>query len=556
MVPPAAVSPTTAHPLSPAPKVLPSLSLFARFWPWLAAAASGLLLALCLPGWNQAWLCWVALAPWICATWFSKKPARRKWARDAALGYVAGFVFVMCAFGWLSISLAELERDPMLLMLTPLVALYMAVYFAFWGWFLGLLVNEEAQFLRSRHNLATAFFAASAWAAHEWVRGWMFSGWGWNGLGVALHTAFWLPMIQIAEFTGVAGLSFLVAFANVILVVTMRRFIAEARRGRVRPHWDFSLTMTLIALVFSFGARVLLQKPGPGIPLRIATVQANIPQDEKFDEAFEEKIFESYDALTNLALAAGGTQLLIWPEAATPRGIFADAANHQFIADIAARGDFNFLLGSIDGDLAQHDYNIAALFTGRGARWQTYRKIHLVPFGEYIPFRKTFPPFARLAGGMVPGDFTPGGDFTVFETENPRLKIAPLICFEDTLGELTRHFVENGAQLLVNLTNDGWFGRTAQPEQHLVNAVFRAVETRRPLVRSTNTGVTCSVDPCGRVDMWLLPFRQGFQAREISVPVAGPLTFYTRHGEAFAMACAAATLAFLLARRLCGAWRR
>lgn len=519
-----------------------------RLWPWPAAALSGFLLALTLPGWDQTWLCWIALAPWLCATWFSPAPARRKWARDAALGYVAGFVFVMCAFGWLSISLSELEHDATLLLLTPLVAIYMAVYFAFWGWFAGSLVKTETQFLTSRRNLGIAFLAAAAWAAHEWVRGWMFSGWGWNGLGVALHRN--LALIQIAEFTGVAGLSFLVAFANVIAVVTVRRFIAEVRRARVRPHWDFSLTMTLVALVFSFGARALLQKPEPGVPLRIATVQANIPQDQKFDEAFEQQIFERYQTLTNFAISVGKPQLLIWPEAATPRGIFADEVNHQFILDTAKRGDFNFLLGSIDGDLAQHDYNIAALFTGRGERFQTYRKIHLVPFGEYIPFRKTFPPFAKLAGGMVPGDFTPGTDFTVFETENPRLKIAPLICFEDTLGDLARQFVLRGAQLLVNVTNDGWFGRTAQPEQHLVNAIFRTVETRRPLVRSTNTGVTCSVDSCGRVDVWLKPFHQGFQTREISVPASGVLTFYTRHGELFAMLCAAVTCGFLVLRKM------
>lgn len=523
-------------------------------WPWCCAALSGLLLALCLPRWDQTWLCWFALTPLIYAVWFSSAPSRqrKKWKRDALLGYVAGLVFFSVAFGWLA-TLATLMENPWLLALPFLLALYMALYFAFWAWFVGLIPRGDLLFLTSRRNLWIAALGASAWSAHEWVRGWFLSGWGWNNLGTALHGK-QIAMAQIAEWTGVAGPSFLIAFANLIAVVTVRRFISEIRRARLRPHWDFNLTMLLLGLTLLHGGRILLRKENLGdfVPLRVAAVQANIPQNEKFDEEFEQHIFDHYRWLTKTALPLN-PQLVIWPEAATPRGIFADEINHRFVLDIAAQGDFNFLLGSIDSDLQEHDFNIAAMLTDGGSHIQVYHKMHLVPFGEFIPFRNSFPLFAKVAGDMVPGDFTPGREFTIFETKNPSLKIAPLICFEDTLGNLTRQFVLRGAQLLVNVTNDGWFLHSPATEQHLVNAVFRAIETRRPLVRAANTGVTCFVDTTGRVTRELRdpkngPFLTGVLSGVVNVPTHGEITFYTTHGEIFAMICAAITCVYLLAR--------
>jgi apolipoprotein N-acyltransferase len=424
-----------------------------------------------------------------------------------------------------------------------LLALYLGVYFAFWAWFIGRLVPSAANsFARSGRNLTVATLGAFAWVAHEWVRGWMFSGFGWNSLGVALHTQ--LALIQIAEFCGVAGISFLLAFSNLILVIVIRRILGEL--GPVfltRMRWEFSFAVALVVAVIGYGVRVLIRPlPVDDLRLRIAAIQPNISQSEKFSAENEDAIFEQLENLTTLA-ASTRPDLLLWPEAATPRGMFADEVNYQFVMRQAARGDFAFLLGTIDADRSRdEEYNVAALVSDRGRTIQSYRKMHLVPFGEYLPFRKSVPLVGMIAGELVPGDFAAGTEFTVMHLAEPRLSLGALICFEDTIGTLTRHFVRNGAQLLVNLTNDGWFLTTAAAEQHLAAAVFRAIENRRPLVRCANTGVTCSIDRNGRVERWLSPFERGFVSREVRVPRDLRITVYTRFGEWFALLAAIVTV--------------
>ncbi len=523
-----------------------------ELWPWLAATFSGVSLALCYPRFDQSWLCWIALTPLICAVWFSRPPARRCWLRNVALGQLTGMVFFSITFGWLS-SLGTLFENFWLHLLPELLSVYLALFFAFWSWFLGLLRAQN--FLSSSRNLGIGFLGASGWVAQEWTRGWLFSGFGWNGLGVALHAD--LAMIQITEFTGVSGISFLIAFSNVMAVIIARRIIAEAGPGFLKKfRWEFSVSVGLIVLVFAFGVRALLHPANEKtVTLRVAAVQPDIPQLVKFESRSEQsfaraegEIFRQLDTLTMFA-AASQPQLLLWPESATPRGMFGDEVNFSFVQKEAQRGDFGLLLGTLDSDLQrQEDYNVATLLTHRGEDVQTYRKMHLVPFGEYLPLRHVFPLFALVAGQLVPADFTPGREYTLLQLPSPDVKLAALICFEDTVGDLARRFVRRGAQLLVNITNDGWFLRTAGAEQHLANAVFRAVENRRPLVRCANTGATCSVDSFGRVSLWLKYFERGFATREMQVPVQSTLTFYTLHGEVFAVLCACVTGVYLLSR--------
>jgi apolipoprotein N-acyltransferase len=187
---------------------------------------------------------------------------------------------------------------------------------------------------------------------------------------------------------------------------------------------------------------------------------------------------------------------------------------------------------------------------------QTYRKIHLVPFGEYVPGRHTIPLLASVVGDQVPDDFAFGKEFTIFRLSGDKAKVAPLICFEDTIGDLTRHFVLGGANLLVNVTNDGWFLRTAGSRQHLANAVFRCVETRLPMVRAANTGVTCFINEFGNITQMLLdengtPFTQGTLTGQVAIPTNAALTFYVRHGEWLSYVClvvTALTFLFLIVR--------
>lgn len=518
----------------------------------MCAALSGLFLALCFPDWNQGWLVWLALTPLIAAVWFSPRAKRRAWLQDALLGYVAGFVFFAVTFAWLGSPLAALFKNPWLVCLPPLLATYLGLFLAFWAWFIGWLPRGETTFLSSGRNIRIAFLAAAAWVAQEWTRGWLFGGFGWNGLGIALHQN--IALIQVADIVGVPGLSFLVAFANVIALITIRRFVAEIGRTRIRPHWDFSLMMACVVGSFSYGVHALqhpVDRPpangGNTVPLRIAALQPDIPESYKSDAAHVQQIYDRYDALTHTALA-WQPQLLIWPEAATLTDLF-DADTFGYLKQIAASTDAAFLLGSFQSMPDGGEFNIAACLTAHGKAVGVYRKMHLVPFGEYIPLRHSFPLFAKIAGELVPSDLRPGTEYTVFHIDSPPLRLAPLICFEDTDGDHTRRSVNRGAQLLVNITNDSWFGRSPGAAQHLANALFRTIENRRPLVRAANTGVTCIIDSEGRVLHDLrnadgTPFLEGVLFGTVFVPRDAGFTFYARYGDWVAyMAAAIAAVA-------------
>ncbi len=533
-----------------------SLANTLRLWPWLAAISTGFLCAACFAPFDHAWLCWIALTPLLAAIWFSGANRRRRWPRDLLLGYIAGLAFFWTVFFWL-----RTVTVPGLI----LVGFYMAIYFAVWGWFCGLLRPAEpssvfdsvrkpwlssgpnesplsrSPWLRSTNNLRLAFLLSSAWVTQEWLRSLVFSGWGWNSLGTALHGQ--LALIQVCEFTGVAGLSFLVAFTNVILLATARRFILETQVRPMRPHYDLTLTMAAIVGVMGFGVHSLqIRRPTENV--NVALVQANIPREQKFSPEFAQKIFDQFTRLSAPALATNPRpDLLVWPESSMPGPVLEDEQSYRFVMDFSASAQTDLLLGTIEQD-ETHVYNAALLVSEAGQYVQIYRKVHLVPFGEYIPGRHIIPFLARVVGDQVPDDFAFGKDHTVFRLTNNNVQVAPLICFEDTIGDLTRQFVLRGANLLANVTNDGWFLRTAASRQQLANAVFRCVETRRPMVRAANTGVTCFINEFGRVTQTLLDengsqFTEGVLMSEVAVPTSGELTFYVRHGEAFAYACAA-----------------
>ena len=423
-------------------------------------------------------------------------------------------------------------------------------------------------FISSHRNLLVALLGASAWTAHEWVRGWLFSGFGWNGLGVALHHNW--PLIQISEFTGVAGLSFAVVFTNVIAVCIPLRLVAETRTHRMRPHFDLTLTMIGLIALFAFGLHAV-QNPSAAKSLRVAALQTNIAQTAKLHADNPEQVFNICDQLSALAVQREpDLGLIVWPESSIPGILGRDAWVLQFPQTIAQRSGTDLLLG-VDNEENDRDYNAALLVSPAGES-QLYRKVHLVPFGEYVPLRHSFPLFAAIANTWVPGDFAAGTEHIVFHLTKRDVQVAPLICFEDTVGDLVRYFVLNGANLLVDITNDGWFLQSAGSEQHLANAIFRCVENRRPMVRAANTGVTCFIDEFGRFvqatshipnetgqpakrvqDDTGSTFTEGVLTGVINLPADSTLTFYTRHGEWFAECCAGITaIAIILAL----VWRR
>ena len=523
------------------------------------AASSGVLLSLAFAPAEQSWLAWVALVPLCLALWWDvpaegaeelPPPAGgRRWtrwlrgrgARTFGLGWLAGFAFFLGTLAWLSeVTVAG----------WPIVCAGLALWWGLWAWWMDRVLRPRstAAFLSSASNLLLAAAGSVAWTGIEWGRSVVFPFFPWNSLGVALHEN--LPFLQLAQWGGVGGLSLLLAWVNLIGALTLRRFWLEIRLGKVRPHFDFTVTMVLVLGAFLLGFRSLdeerLEPLEKKISLHFASVQPAIPQEEKFDDASSSRVFDTLRQLTEAAFAAGA-QLVLWPEAATPRGVFFSQRDYDFVTGLAKEGNRHLIFGTLDHDFADNnqrtDYNAAVFLPRDAGDAGLYRKIRLVPFGEYIPLRREFPPFAWIVGDEVPSDFTSGREAVVWDLGEPAVKVGPLICFEDAIGEIARQPVLRGAQVLVNVTNDAWFHRSSASRQHLANAVFRAAENRRPLLRCANTGMTAHVDASGRVVALLRDetgdtFGRGLLSGVTEALREPRVTFYARNGDVLAKVCA------------------
>lgn len=536
-----------------------------HLWPWLLALLSGVGMALAFPPFDFEGIAWFAFGPLAAAVWFSPTSGRRRVWRLLGLGYVCGLAFYLIVFSWL----IEVTGPGWFML-----CLYLAMYPAIWALFAGTVGRpretgtDRSIWTHSFNNLRLSARCAAAWVGLEWVRGTLFTGFGWNQLGVSQWRN--VSIIQVADFAGVGGVTFLVVLVNLIIVVTLKRFSLEAGRGKLRPHYDFTLTLGLLAAAFLYGVGKFREEPGAQVPFKVAAVQANIPQYQKWDAEFETHIVETYRRLTDTAVAFQ-PDLLVWPEAAMPYPLMQHTDAQQEAERILKDLQAGFLLGTLNRP-PSGDFNAAVLLDS-GGHYEIYHKMHLVPFGEYVPFRETFPLFAWVVGDQVPSDFLAGDEpivmnavprpvpmavdfpplfrvshlFPALKSERDPVRIAPLICFEDTVGEVVRKFSGRGAELLVTLTNDGWFRESAGSRQHLSNAIFSAVQTNLPLVRAANTGVTCFVDRHGRVTHQLesesgSTFIEGVLFGGISVPVQPRPTFYTLYGDLFSIACFFAAL--------------
>jgi apolipoprotein N-acyltransferase len=263
-------------------------------------------------------------------------------------------------------------------------------------------------------------------------------------------------------------------------------------------------------------------------------VQGNIDQYRKWNEAYENDILDAYSRLTARA-AEEPTDLVVWPETAVPGWIPNEIKFTRWLED-TARSAGAFLLAGAATHQQQGDYNAAFLFTPQGHILAQYRKQHLVPFGEFVPLQPVLSRFISVLNEL--GDFHGSDDKTVFQL--PEVRFSVNICFEDLFPGLVRDFVRRGAQLTVNITNDGWYLDTAAPEQHFTANVLRAVETRTWVVRAANTGVSGFIDPKGRV-VARTRLQEEAVLRGAPSPMAGE-TFYVRRGDIFAWACALAAM--------------
>lgn len=483
------------------------------------AAVSGLLVAASFVDPRADLLAWGALVPLLVAL-------RGRSVRAAfALGWVAGAAFFAATTYWVLSVLDRFTALPQLLAgaVFALMTAYLACY---WGVFAACLAA-----LRSS-GLPHLWLAPAVWVAFEWLRGWFFIGFPWAILGTSQHRL--LPLAQVAEVTGVYGVSALLVLANVVIAEIGAR--KTARRTKLTAAAAFATLLAFAALAGAWRIRTIRALPAAG-SLDVAIVQGNVGEERKWDPAYGNETIARYHRLT-LEAAGERPGLVVWPETAIPF-FFQDPGDRrsQMIA-LARRIETSLVFGSPawsheSGKIEQ--LNRAYLLSSRGDVLGSYDKIALVPFGEAVPYGNVLPFVERIVS--TAHEMVPGSDATIFDL--PPARFGVLICYEGIFPELTRRFVAGGAEFLVNLSNDAWFGRSAALQQHLAQVQFRAIENRVPIVRATNTGISALIDPDGSV-RWQGPIDEAFWHVE-TIRWPDVRTFYARFGNVFSWLCSAIT---------------
>jgi apolipoprotein N-acyltransferase len=413
-----------------------------------------------------------------------------------------------------------------------LLCLALALFPSLFGW----MVARWARAL----GPGAMLLAPVGWVATEILRAHTLFNFSWCLLGYSQHAN--LPMIQIARYGAVYAVSFLVAGVSGVLA-----FLVLERRAGAR--WAAALAgAAVLALAWMHGEWRLGQSLPEQGRLRVGLVQASIAQDEKWDEAHAWANVERHLELTREA-ARRGARLVAWPESSVPFLFDRAPVVADRLREVAAENNIYLLFGNDDReDRADERGRIwvgAKMIDPGGRLVLRYHKIRLVPFGEYVPMQSLLTLGGRFSARVVQevGQFTPGEDYATGAVDGR--PIAAFICYEAIFPDLVREFAARGAELLVNVTNDGWYGRTSAPYQHFAMVVFRAVENERYLVRAANTGITAVVDPRGRVLERTELFARTVVVRD--VPLLATSTFYARHGDLFAWACLAAALALTAA---------
>ena len=466
-----------------------------NFVPVLAALVSALLLILSFPPYDQAWAGWLALAPIA----LGLRHGVQRWQTALAIGYGFGLLQFAVIFFWLhEVTWLGCAVLPFYLALFP------AAWCLLW-WFLSHPVPAR---IGSLHNIRLAVLGASAWVVQEWLRGHLLTGLPWNDLGVSQYQV--LGLIQIAEFGGVLLVSWLVAMMGLTIALTLARLVREAQQEpMLKNRWEFTLAVGLTGLSFAFGVTAVFQKSECVTTLHYLAVQPNIPQSPWGGSVSLDEALAKMEVLTLSGLSrgeGGAVDLVVWPETPVGEEIYATAQFRPLLKSLTGTRHAAWLFGSTlyAGNAL---YNSAILFNPGSDLPEVYNKNHLVLFGEYTPLADRFPLIRKLTPlGM---DFSPGREPLLLHLQNPELSIAPLICFEDTLPDLVRRFGLLQPDLFINMTNDGWFNRSPESAQHLANAVFRAVENRRPLLRVTNSGVTALITEKGVITSVLRDAKDG-----------------------------------------------
>jgi apolipoprotein N-acyltransferase len=467
----------------------------------------------------------VALAPLIVS--LAGRPAVFTRSRAFLLGFVAGLGYFGGTVYWTGTVVSQFGglSWPVGVVVGALLVSYLALFPGLFALGLGWLIV--------RYGTRAILLAPAVWVTSELGRTYFWSGFPWLLLGYSQTTV--LPIAQSASVVGVFGVSALVALVSTALAYAI---VSRSPGSTI----TVGVTAAMLIAVTVWGQRRLENNSlvGQGRQIRVALIQGNIPQEQKWDDAHAGAILNTYLTMTREA-AGRGAQLVIWPESSTPFPFMDDKVGGERIRTLVRETGIELLLGSDQVDhQSKSYYNAAFLVRKDGTVAGVYQKMHLVPFGEYVPLQQLL----FFVGPLVEqvGGFTPGPDMVMLPTSHGPISTA--ICYEIVFPRLVGESVLRGSQLLTTITNDGWYGHSSAPYQHFLQASMRAIEQGRYLARAANTGITGFVDPYGRVVQKTEIFERAILVGEVRM-LEGR-TIYGRIGDLFAYVLAALTLVALL----------
>lgn len=483
------------------------------------AVVSGIFLTLSFPHFGNAAFAWIALVPLllICVRVFSL-------SYSFFLGFVAGGVHFVSMLYWIPNVMVEFGG------LIPAVSLSLYLLFISYLALFPALFSVGVVIVLRRFGLIGLLYAPALWVTTELGRLHLFTGFPWELLGYSQTSV--LPVAQLASLFGVLGVSALIVLVNSTIAFSV---MVNGKRRWV----SLVGIVVVLTLVVSFGTWRLQSNDwlARGTPLRVAMVQGNIAQQDKWDPGLRDEIFETYLELTKNAVAEGA-ELIVWPEAATPFVFERDFVRAESIRNIASKNKVHLLIGTnqiVQGDQTRY-YNSAIMIGDAGEITSVYRKHHLVPFGEYVPLRKALFFVSPLVETIEDFSAGPGSETLIMGQSF----ISAAICYEIIYPGLVQGFVKKGSRLLTTITNDAWYGVTSAPYQHFQQATMRAIEQGRFLVRAANTGISGVVDPFGRVIVRTSLFERRMTMADVLL--LDGRTFYNRIGDIFSYMCVVLTL--------------
>ncbi|MBE9544257.1 MAG: apolipoprotein N-acyltransferase [Proteobacteria bacterium] len=491
----------------------------------LLAAVSGLLLTGAFPkiGWD--WLIWFALLPLLYA--LKDMPARSAFR----MGFITGLIHFLTLLYWLVPVMRTYGYLPAYLSIAVLFLLAAVL-----ALFVALFSTALAAF--GKTPVRCLIMMPICWVALEYLRSFIFSGFPWELLGYSQFNR--LQLIQISDIFGVYGLSALIALTNATLFISLLHF--TKRRWQDTNISNRLAAGSIIVLMAAFVLTLLyghwrlndIDKRIAAAPkARVAVVQGNIDQAIKWNPAFQIDTVKKYNRLS-ASIIEQHPDLIVWPESATPFYFLYDIKPSELVFEGIQQTAKDYLIGSPSfvrtNDVVQY-FNSAYLISPQTKTMGKYDKTHLVPYGEYIPFRKWLPFLGKIVAQV--GDFKAGTIGNTLQWKDQQVGVQ--ICYEIIFPGLSRAMVRNNASLLINITNDAWFGKTSGPHQHFSMTVFRAVENRRSLARAANTGISGFIDPAGRILASTALLEEAALTR--SIPLLKEKTVYTNTGDLFARVC-------------------